>query len=167
MQVRKRLESSDASGLSGADLITAMAAASVRICGGPDIPVFVGRTDATCADPENRLPEEAFSAGQLKAVFGEMGFSAKELVCLSGAHTLGTKGFGAPDRFDNAYYIELLKRPWEDKRNKMASMIGLPSDHVLPDDAECLAVIRAYAADEELFMKDFASAFTKLAALGY
>lgn len=48
----------------------------------------------------------------------------------------------------------------------MASMIGLPSDHVLPDDPDCLAYIKAYAADQALFFKDFATAYDKLATLG-
>ena len=54
----------------------------------------------------------------------------------------GGKGFGAPDVFDNAYYSFLLRRPWLDSKDNMASMIGLPSDHVLPDDPECLPVIQ-------------------------
>ena len=54
----------------------------------------------------------------------------------------GGKGFGAPDVFDNAYYTALLRRPWLDTKDGMASMIGLPSDHVLPDDKECLPFIQ-------------------------
>lgn len=43
---------------------------------------------------------------------------------------LGNKGFGEPLKFDNVYYKELLKKPWADPSNDMASMIGLPSDKV-------------------------------------
>ncbi|XLT23599.1 hypothetical protein HN873_054891, partial [Arachis hypogaea] len=34
------------------------------------------------------------------------------LVALSGTHTLGSKGFGSPTSFDNAYYKILLEIPW-------------------------------------------------------
>lgn len=36
----------------------------------------------------------------------------QELVALSGAHTLGSKGFGSPIVFDNSYYKVLLEKPW-------------------------------------------------------
>ncbi len=54
----------------------------------------------------------------------------------------GGKGFGAPYGFDNTYYKELLKKPWTNTKDSMASMIGLPSDHVLPDDPEMLPIIQ-------------------------
>ena len=57
----------------------------------------------------------------------------------------GSKGFGAPDKFDNQYFVELLKKPWLDPKSEMASMIGLPSDHVLPDDQDCLPYIKVCA----------------------
>jgi L-ascorbate peroxidase len=48
----------------------------------------------------------------------------------------------------------------------MADMIGLPSDHVLPDDAECRVFIDAYAADQQLWFKDFVTAYGRLVNLG-
>jgi L-ascorbate peroxidase len=48
----------------------------------------------------------------------------------------------------------------------MATHIGLPSDHVLPDDPECLAFINAYADDQGLFFGDFAAAYAKMTTLG-
>ncbi|XLS97101.1 hypothetical protein HN51_039836, partial [Arachis hypogaea] len=49
------------------------------------------------------------------------------LVALSGTYTLGSKGFGSPTSFDNAYYKILLEKPWANSGG-MSSMIGLPSD---------------------------------------
>lgn len=52
-------------------------------------------------------------------------------MALSGAHTLGSKGFGDPVTFDNVYYKELLRKPWLDPKNDMASMIGALSSFCL------------------------------------
>lgn len=79
---------------------------------------------------------------------------------------LGGKGFGDPVTFDNAYYSSLLKKPWENKGDSMAAMIGLPSDHVLPDDPTCRPIIERYAADQSAFHADFAQAYVKLTSLG-
>ena len=69
--------------------------------------------------------------------------------------------------FDNAYYTALLQKPWAaPNADSMAQMIGLPSDHVLPDDPECQPVIKMYAADQARFYKDFAAAYQKLTMLG-
>jgi hypothetical protein len=38
---------------------------------------------------------------------------------------------------------ELLKRPWLNPKDDMASMIGIPTDHVLPDDPELAPMIEA------------------------
>lgn len=48
----------------------------------------------------------------------------------------------------------------------MASMIGLPSDHVMPDDSELLPFITAYAEDQPAFHRDFTAAYIKLSELG-
>jgi L-ascorbate peroxidase len=36
----------------------------------------------------------------------------QELVVLSGAHTIGNKGFGSPFEFNNSYFKILLEKPW-------------------------------------------------------
>lgn len=48
----------------------------------------------------------------------------------------------------------------------MAEMIGLPSDHVLSDDAQCRPWIEKYAADQQRFFEDFAAAYVKMCSLG-
>jgi len=53
------------------------------------VQVRIGRRDASQADPEGRLPSETASAVELKAAFADKGFSAREFVALSGAHTIG------------------------------------------------------------------------------
>lgn len=48
----------------------------------------------------------------MRGVFA-FGFRTQELVALTGAHTLGSKGFGDPDVFDNSYFKILLQKPWK------------------------------------------------------
>ena len=79
---------------------------------------------------------------------------------------LGNKGFGDPLTFDNQYYKSLLQKPWDDPSNSMAAMIGLPSDHVLPDDSKCRPSIEAYAEDQQHFFQDFGAAYAKMTSLG-
>jgi L-ascorbate peroxidase len=169
LDLEKELKGTAAEGLvSRADLAAFSGAAAVRICGGPDFvsTIPIGRTDATGPDPENRMPAETLSATELKKSFAEKGLSVRELVVLSGAHTIGGKGFGGPESFDNAYYVELMKKPWLNKSDNMASMIGLPSDHVLPEDEECLGIISEFAKNQQGFFREFGPAYVKMTQLG-
>jgi len=152
--------------VSDADLVALGGAYAVALCKGPRIPVRIGRAVAGGPDPEGRLPSEKASAAELKEQFAAKGFSAKEFLALSGAHTIGSKGFGDPYTFDTTYYVELLRKPWTNTQDAMASMIGLPTDHVLPDDPELAPLIAAYAADQPAFFADFAAAYTKMSELG-
>lgn len=151
-----------------ADLIVLSAAFAVKMTHGPDMmrSVRVGRVDAEKADPEGRLPEESLSAAGQFDVFGSMGFSPEEMVALLGSHTLGNKGFGEPLSFDNTYYVSLLKKPWENKADKMASMIGLASDRVLPDDPVARPIITTFANNNDAFFQSFEKSFIKLSELG-
>lgn len=150
--------------VSWADMIAVAGAEAVSICGGPTIPVVLGRLDSTEPDPEGKLPEETQGALSMKQSFLRKGFSAQELVALSGAHTLGSKGFGDSDTFDNSYFKILLGKPW--KAGGMTGMVGLPSDRAIADDEECLRWITKYAQNQELFFEDFSKAYIKLVNSG-
>jgi len=112
-------------------------------------------------------------------------FNDREIVALSGAHTLGRahaarSGYDGPWttkplRFDNEYYTNLLHRTWrlrewegplqfEDEES--GTLMMLPSDMALVDDAAMRGVVAEYAEDQELFFKDFALAYAKLLCLG-
>ncbi|KAL3013625.1 hypothetical protein AAZX31_06G065400 [Glycine max] len=151
--------------VSWADMIAVAGAEAVEVCGGPPIQVSLGRLDTLVPDPEGRLPEESLNASGLKKCFQSKGFSTQELVALSGAHTIGSKGFGSPISFDNSYYKVLLEKPWTSSGG-MPSMIGLPSDHALVEDDECLRWIKKYADSENLFFEDFKNAYVKLVNSG-
>jgi catalase (peroxidase I) len=111
--------------LSYADLWTMAGTQAIALAGGPDIPFNYGRTDdadsATCP-PHGRLPDAAQGAKHLRDVFYRMGFSDKDIVALSGAHTLGSchkarSGFDGPWtsnplKFDNEYFKNLRDLKW-------------------------------------------------------
>lgn len=152
--------------VSYADLIALGGAHAVKITGGPVMQVPVGRVDATEADPPGRMPGEDATAEQLLEVMAASGISPKEFLALCGSHTLGSKGYGDPLTFDNTYYKTLLKKPWEDKNDPMGEHIGIPTDHVLPYNQVCLPIIEEYAADQDLFLRDFEAAYLKMSSLG-
>ncbi|KAG4141863.1 hypothetical protein ERO13_D06G100300v2 [Gossypium hirsutum] len=151
--------------VSWADMIAVGGAEAVSICGGPKIPVTLGRLDSGEPDPEGKMPEESLDASGLKQCFRRKGFSTQELVALSGAHTLGSKGFGSPVAFDNSYFKILLEKPWNSSAG-MTSMIGLPSDRAIVEDDECLRWITKYADDQNMFFEDFKNAYMKLVNCG-
>ncbi|KAM1022781.1 hypothetical protein ACFX2A_044747 [Malus domestica] len=155
--------------VSWADMIAVAGAEAVSVCGGPTIQVPLGRLDAKEPDPERshlepdpegKLPEETLDAFGLKQSFQTKGLSTQELVALSGAHTIGNKGFGNSTVFDNTYFKILLDKP------SSGSMIGLPSDRALAKDDECLSWITKYAEDQNTFFNDFKTAYLKLVNSG-
>lgn len=90
--------------VSVADTWTFAGAEAVRLCGGPEIEHSFGRSDAASDDacpPNGRLPDATQGAKHLRDVFYRMGFDDREIVALSGAHTLGRchlsrSGFDGP-----------------------------------------------------------------------
>nr|GMD41005.1 putative L-ascorbate peroxidase 6 [Ipomoea batatas] len=151
--------------VSWADIIAVAGAEAVSLCGGPKIPIQLGRIDSLVPDPEGKLPEESLDASAMKQCFQRKGFSTQELVALSGAHTIGGKGFGNPTVFDNSYFKILIEKPWLSS-DGMSSMIGLPSDRALVEDDECVRWISKYANDQSLFFEDFKNVYLKLVNSG-
>jgi L-ascorbate peroxidase len=147
--------------VSWADLIAVGAAAAVQKCGGPIVDVGLGRTDGDAAARPNRLPGGWEGAGLLRSLFARMGLSPRDLVVLSGAHTLGhtLRNPFTPDPFvfSNSYFVELLAAP---------ERSTLPTDRTLLGDPELRGYVESYAADETLFWSDFAAAFRRLTWLG-
>jgi len=82
-------------GVSWADLIQLASATAIEVEGGPVIPMKYGRQDGVpteLADPPFGLPGVCFDedpVAHLKGVFYKYGMDDKDIVALSGAHTLG------------------------------------------------------------------------------
>lgn len=175
-----------------ADLWALAGNTAINVCGGPDIPFRFGRRDistaAECA-PEGRLPDGDKGLDHLRTVFNRMGFNDKDIVVLSGAHTLGAchadrSGFegpwtSQPLKFDNQYFVDLVNKKWvksesskgnpqlknanDDKDNTMM----LTTDYCLFERKETKSLVEQYAKDEKLFFSDFSVAWQKLIQLGY
>lgn len=174
-------------GLSAADLWVAAGASAIEFSGGPKIPIGFGRTDApdeSYCPPNGRLPDASQGAEHIRQVFYRMGFNDREIVALSGAHTLGRchssrSGFdgpwtSTPLTFNNEYFKNLVELQWQPRKwdgplqyEDVATqkLMMLPSDMALINDPEFAVWTRKYAEDQNLFFEDFSAAFSKLLAL--
>ncbi|KAJ6303744.1 hypothetical protein OIU77_017594 [Salix suchowensis] len=156
--------------LSYADFYQLAGVVAVEVTGGPEVPFHPGRPDKSDPPPEGRLPDATKGSDHLRDVFGHMGLSDKEIVALSGAHTLGRchkerSGFEGPwtpnpNVFDNSYFKELLSGDKE-------GLIQLPTDKVLLEDPAFRPLVDIYAEDEDAFFADYAEAHLKLSELGF
>eukprot|EP00252_Welwitschia_mirabilis_P020595 TRINITY_DN507_c0_g1_i2.p1 TRINITY_DN507_c0_g1~~TRINITY_DN507_c0_g1_i2.p1 ORF type:complete len:222 (-),score=18.99 TRINITY_DN507_c0_g1_i2:233-898(-) len=157
--------------ISYADFYQLAGVVAVEVTGGPDIPFHPGRPDKEEPPEEGRLPAATKGVDHLRAVFGHMGLSDKDIVALSGGHTLGRchkerSGFeGAwtpePLKFDNSYFKVLLSGEQKE------GLIMLPSDKALLEDPTFKSYVEKYAADEDAFFADYAEAHLKLSELGF
>ncbi|KAK8947964.1 hypothetical protein KSP40_PGU018796 [Platanthera guangdongensis] len=177
-------------GVTYADLFQLASATAVEEAGGPKIPMKYGRLDITgpeqCPE-EGKLPAAGppSPASHLREVFYRMGLDDKEIVALSGAHTLGRSrpersGWGKPEtkytsdgpgapggqswtvqwlKFDNSYFKDVKEQKDED-------LLVLPTDAALFDDPSFKVYAERYAEDQDAFFKDYAEAHSKLSNLG-
>ncbi|XP_058212668.1 L-ascorbate peroxidase, cytosolic-like [Rhododendron vialii] len=157
--------------LSYADFYQLAGVVSVEVTGGPEILFHPGRPDKSDVPPQGRLPDgRRGEPSHLRDVFHRMGLSDKDIVILSGAHTLGRahrerSGFEGPWTnnpliFDNNYFKELLSGEKE-------GLVQLPSDKALLIDPVFRPLVEKYAADEDAFFADYADAHLHLSELGW
>ncbi|GFY82466.1 peroxidase superfamily protein [Actinidia rufa] len=90
--IKSQLESLCPGVVSCADIVTVAARDSVVALGGPSWTVPLGRRDSTTASlsaANSNLPGPGSSLSALITAFSNKGFTAKEMVALSGSHTIG------------------------------------------------------------------------------
>lgn len=91
-RAKAALESACPGVVSCADVLALAARDLVAILGGPRFPVALGRRDSTRSDArdvEGNLPRTNMSARAMVRLFAGKGLSAREMVALAGAHTVG------------------------------------------------------------------------------
>eukprot|EP00475_Leptophrys_vorax_P002669 TRINITY_DN114_c0_g1_i1.p1 TRINITY_DN114_c0_g1~~TRINITY_DN114_c0_g1_i1.p1 ORF type:complete len:250 (-),score=37.72 TRINITY_DN114_c0_g1_i1:151-900(-) len=156
--------------LSYGDLYQLAGVVAVEVTGGPEIAFNPGRTDEDKVPPEGRLPDATKGSDHLRDIFYKMGLNDKDIVALSGAHTLGKchkdrSGFEGPWttdplKFDNEYFKNLVNGGKE-------GLLVLPSDKALVEDPEFKKYVEVYANDEDAFFADYAAAHLALSELGF
>ena len=199
--------------ISYADLYIYAGKVALELMGCEEIGFSAGRTDATEYDladsrftSDGRLPDadgggrsakgmtaETVSAHLREDVFYRMGFNDREIVVLSGAHSLGychtdRSGFWgpwtySPTTLSNEYFKLLLKgegtfwtpktqhkgRKWTGPPqwvDPAGDIMMLPSDMALIQDKDFKKWTKVYAESEAAFQKDFVKAYQKLNELG-
>jgi hypothetical protein len=178
-------------GMSVSDTWTFAGAQAVKMMGGPEIEHGFGRVDAAseASCPDNgRLPDASQGAEHLRDVFYRMGFDDREIVALSGAHTVGRchlarSGYDGPWtrtplQFNNEYFRNLIDLEWKESDRTgnaektqfedvaTGKLMMLPTDMALKTDPKFRPFAELYARDQDAFFADFAKAFAKLLALG-
>ncbi|KAK1423559.1 hypothetical protein QVD17_18863 [Tagetes erecta] len=154
-----------------ADLYQLAGVVAVEVTGGPTINFVPGRKDSNVSPNEGRLPDAKQGPSHLRDVFYRMGLSDKDIVALSGGHTLGKahperSGFDEkpwtkdPLKFDNSYFVELLKGDTD-------GLLKLPTDIALVEDPKFRCYVELYAQDEDSFFRDYAESHKKLSELGF
>ncbi|CAI8596920.1 unnamed protein product [Vicia faba] len=90
--IKTQLETACPGIVSCADIVAAAARDSVVALGGPTWSVGLGRRDSTTASKDTAtsdIPSPLMDLNDLITAFSNKGFTAKEMVVLSGAHTTG------------------------------------------------------------------------------
>ncbi|KAH7839052.1 hypothetical protein Vadar_034281 [Vaccinium darrowii] len=93
--IKSQLENVCPGVVSCADILAIAARDSVVTLGGPTWGVQLGRRDSTTASlsaANSQLPSPLMDLSDLISAFSKKGFSAKEMVALSGSHTIGKAG---------------------------------------------------------------------------
>lgn len=111
--------------VSCADIVVLSARESVKLAGGPRYPLKTGRKDSVLAfkeRAERELPSPHASLSEILSSFYSKGFNEREVVCLSGAHSIGVthctffedrlynfSGTGKPDPKLDTGFLQQLK----------------------------------------------------------
>lgn len=120
----------------------------------------------------------------MRDVFGRMGFDDRDIVALSGGHTLGRchkarSGFDGPWtadplKFDNTYYTNLMNLEWTPRvwdgpmqyQDPSGSLMMLPTDIAIKTDPLFNPIAQEFANDSDAFFKAFTSAYGRLLSNG-
>ncbi|KAG6779397.1 hypothetical protein POTOM_015777 [Populus tomentosa] len=192
--VKEQLENQCPGVVSCADIIAMAAREAVSWSGGPVYDIPKGRKDGRRSKIEDtiNLPFPTFNASELVRVFGQRGFSAQDMVALSGAHTLGVARCSSfktrlsdpvDPTMDSDFSKALAKtcsggdnaeQPFDVTRNNFDSFYFqalqrkagvLFSDQTLYNNPKTKAIVNNYAMNQAMFFLDFQRAMVKMSLL--
>lgn len=185
--------------VSWADLLQLSSATAIEVMGGPKIPMRYGRIDGTPANPAPSPfglpdPKAENPAEHLRWVFCKYGMNDKDIVALSGAHTIGRAFKERSGAVEDNYvggtvytkrgcpYLGRSEtaggRSWTkewltfdnsyftDMGNGDAETVTLPTDRVLMEDPGFKPYFEAFKADQAAFFAAYATSHRKLSELG-
>ncbi|XP_076923216.1 cationic peroxidase 1-like [Bidens hawaiensis] len=193
--IKTKLERQCPGVVSCADILSAAARDSVVALGGPSWKVLFGRRDSTRAsfsDANSNLPSPGSSLRDLISSFSNQGFSAKEMIALSGSHTIGQARCTVfrdrvynDNSINSSFAISLrAKCPSSGGDNNLSPLDSsaksfdnryykdlisqrglLHSDQELFNGGSADAQVRTYSSNAKAFSRDFASAMVKMSNL--
>ncbi|KAL8159142.1 hypothetical protein V2J09_000679 [Rumex salicifolius] len=191
--IKEELEEQCPGVVSCADIITMAARDAVFLSGGPIFEVAKGRKDGRRSKIQDTftLPSPFFNSSVLLNLFGQRGFTAQDLVALSGAHTLGvarcssfknrltsidtsmdsnfaktlsrtcTAGDTAEQSFD-ATRTSFDNDYFQEVQRRWGVLF---SDQTLYGSPRTAGLINGYALNQARFFLDFQQAFLKMSLL--
>uniref|UniRef100_A0A0D6QZN1 Peroxidase n=1 Tax=Araucaria cunninghamii TaxID=56994 RepID=A0A0D6QZN1_ARACU len=196
--IKKRVEAACKGVVSCSDILALAARDSVTKAGGPSYPVPLGRRDglnfATRQVTLDSLPAPTSNVTGLISVLSKLGLDFKDLVALSGGHTIG-KGhctsftdrlYPSQDSTLERNFANGLKRtcPKADTDNTTDLDLRSPnafdnkyyvdllnrqtlftSDQTLYTDARTREIVKSFAVDQALFFENFAVSMVKMGQL--
>ncbi|CAL5098659.1 unnamed protein product [Urochloa decumbens] len=181
--------------VSCADILTIAARDSVVTLGGPNWDVKVGRRDSTTASfsgANNNIPPPTSGLANLTSLFAAQGLSQKDMVALSGAHTIGlsrctnfrahiynetnidgafarTRQSGCPSASgtgDNNLAPLDLQTPTVFENNYYKNLISkkglLHSDQELFNGGSTDTQVQSYVSSQSTFFADFVTGMIKM-----
>ncbi|KAI3842785.1 hypothetical protein MKX03_020410, partial [Papaver bracteatum] len=167
--------------VSCADILAVAARDSVAAMGGRPWIVQLGRRDAKTAsknDANTNLPPATLSLSGLITSFSNKGFTTKEMVILSGSHSIGqARCTTFRSRIHNETNIDAsfatsrkASCPTSGNDNNLAPLDATPkgllhSDQELFNGGSTDAQVTAYSNDNPTFLTDFAVAMMKMGNL--
>ncbi|XP_074276782.1 peroxidase 31-like [Silene latifolia] len=184
--------------VSCSDILVVAARNLLSFVGGPFFPVLLGRKDGLISNPNltlSRLPKPDMSLPQILSIFSSLGFTTREMVALSGAHTIGfshckefVSGINVDPTYNPRFARGLAHACSDYKRNPTLSVFNdiitpnkfdnvyfqnlpkglgiLKSDRLLYADPRTRPFVELYAKHQRVFFDDFAKAMQKLSLVG-
>jgi len=176
-------------GVSAGDAIQFALSVGLTLCpGGPTVPFFTGRPNATQISPQNLVPTPNQDLTTILARMQDMGpsgFSAQQAVVLIGAHTAGDQSFvdlnnqnqpfdSTPFIWDSQVFLEVLLQ--QDLATgaqilpggnlQQTGVFRLASDRLFATDSRTACFWQQFVGNHEVFISQFEQFMFQLGTVG-